>query len=470
MSQSGMYVSNPLKEHEVVVTDDIKNLGYLEVTDILGDFGFFPKKNYLYWETPFSNYDYNTYTFEKAKEKSLLKFRKHSNLDGTYSFPDISYLVEPVEGLWLLALDANVFISKKNKDSGEISYPGVGLGYNNVIDHKQYLINWVQKVSQQAKKYNKTLITFSHYPMVDFNDGASIHIKNLKIENQMQLERNPKEEVSRSFADAGIKLHFGGHMHLNDTGIYKTEKGNTLINIQTPSLAAYKPAYKLATLVDSNIIDIETIIIDSVPRYNELFDLYNQEYAFLKNRNEKNIWNNKILTSSNYGEFTNWHLKELVRLRFLPAEWPPGFINFFTSLTGKELLVISQNDHSMAISDLILKLRQGNIELNALKKAKIKMQNSKGYEDWSGFDFLFDIYRFRSADHLAANDIGTTRIAQYNLIIDSFLKQNENSKNKDPYQKYILELMHLFKKFMNGEPSNHIKVNLSTGTVTSITK
>ena len=131
--------------------------------------------------------------------------------------------------------------------------------------------------------------------MVDFNDDASSHIASLMGPKQMQLERVPVEDVAQIFADAGLKVHFGGHMHINDTGIRTTKRDNTLVNIQVPSLAAYIPAYKLLTIKGNNIMEIETIVIDSVPRFNEFFDLYKEEHAYLESIGTHGIWNKDIL-------------------------------------------------------------------------------------------------------------------------------------------------------------------------------
>src|SRR5690606_4518111 len=111
-----------------------------------------------------------------------------------------------------------------------------------------------------------TLIAFSHYPMVDFNDDASHELKSLFGANKMQLQRVPTEEVAQQFADAGIQIHFGGHMHINDTGVRTTAKGNTLFNIQTPSLAAYMPAYKILTIHSNEEVEVETVVISKAAK------------------------------------------------------------------------------------------------------------------------------------------------------------------------------------------------------------
>ena len=48
---------------------------------------------------------------------------------------DASYLVEPVDGLWLLAIDGGVYLPKEMKD-GKWTYQGSSAGYNLVLKHK----------------------------------------------------------------------------------------------------------------------------------------------------------------------------------------------------------------------------------------------------------------------------------------------------------------------------------------------
>jgi hypothetical protein len=476
MSHSEIYSSNPNLEHPVVLTSEIQNLGYQEIMGLLGDFGFFPKKNHIYWETPFSNYNYESYSFKKAKISASLEDRSYLIPGNDIPLPDISYLAEPVNGLWFLALDANTYLKKEqpsNDKGASPDYPNTGIGLDNLLNYKSYLMDWVAKVVNEADKRGKTLIAFSHYPMVEFNNGASEYIDNLLVGGKMQLKRVPDENVAQRFADAGLKVHFGGHMHLNDTGISTTEKGNTLVNIQAPSLAAYIPAYKLLTINKENILDVKTIIIDSVPRFKDFFKLYEQEHDFLKSIDSKNIWNKNILLSKNYQEFTNWHLKELVRLRFLKAEWPYEFRDFILNISGEQLFVLSQWESSLTIDGMIKTIKEDmeRISPQWMKAKELAKKNGiqlAQFNEWSGFDLLWDLYRLRSADELAFKDIGVERLKQYGLIMNSFLNQESIHISDDITKKNILELMKIFGKFLNGEPSDHFQLNLNTGKIHSL--
>jgi hypothetical protein len=437
-------------ELEPVITQDIKTWGYDGIINELSDFGFFPQKKFLYWETPFSNYGYENYTLENALKASALSTRQY-NISEKLKLPDVSYLVEPQEGLWLLAIDANVYVPKQDNDSVSKkpeNYNGASIGYNNVLSHKRHLIQWVAEVAKEAEKRGKTLIAFSHYPMVEFNDGTSEMKKAVFGSNKMQLHRVPKQEVAESFANAGLKVHFGGHMHINDTGIHKTEKGNTLINIQTPSLAAYPSAYKILTLQSNKVLEVETIPLTSVPRFQELFPLYEEEHDYLIEQNKNLIWSRDILKAETYQEYVTWHLKELVRLRFMPNDWPDILNEQFVDVTGRDLLVQAIKDgDSLRVSEKLL-------------ASKLTFED---FDAWNGHDLVFDYYRLHNGDHLALNDIGAIRIGQYKILLDQ-LSQMETLKSKNLLRNFA----EIFQKQFKGAPSSHFQIDLETGQVKAL--
>ena len=482
MSKDGMYISREKHEHPVVVTRDIRKMGYQGILAMLGEHGFLPQKEYLYWETPFTSYQVESYDFALALKEAGLEKRKYTIQPHDMQVPDVSYLVEPVPGLWLLALDANVYIPRNNvSDNAEdpMNFYGAGAGYNQVLSHKTHLIDWISSVSRRADELGKTLIVFSHYPMVEYNDDASDIIKSLMGGRKKRSYRFPQEEVAQVLADAGIKVHFGGHLHINDTGIRKSKSGNTLVNVQVPSLAAYIPAFKLLTLKGNGMLEIETILIDSVPRFNELFDLYEMEHTHLKDMGAEGIWNDEILGSKNYHEFTSWHLKELVRLRLLPEDWPAGFADFMLDRNGKELFILSHLDTSIAFDAIADEPADLGITeyakswQAAIQKAESEIHKTLGspdsFGDWTGFELIFDFYRLRSADKLAINDIGTERIQQYNLLIKSVMEhQGQLDYGNDALKKSFMKFSLIMQHFLNGAPADHFRVDLQNGKVENL--
>ncbi|RZJ38407.1 MAG: metallophosphoesterase, partial [Chryseobacterium sp.] len=281
----GIYSKANLAETSpTIITKDIAESGYLEILDELKDFGFYPQKDDLFWSTPFDIAFFQDYSYQKALESADYSRRMY-DVSEAFSVPDLSYVAEPVKDVWILAIDGNTYIPKNinGKSQDPTNYKGASIGYNNVLTNKRHLIDWVKKISEEAKKNHKTLIAFTHYPMIDFNDGATDDIKKLLGEKKWQLERVPQENVAKVFADAGLQIHFAGHMHINDTGIRKFGD-KMLVNVQVPSLAAYLPAYKILTIKSSGKLEVETKVLNDVPHFDDLFPLYEKEYEALEKR------------------------------------------------------------------------------------------------------------------------------------------------------------------------------------------
>ncbi|UZR98434.1 metallophosphoesterase family protein [Chondrinema litorale] len=430
-SKANMYQINPDTDFPVVETADIAEMGYKGILDELGSFGFTPNENYLYWSTPFSDYNVDDYSFEKARKAAELSNRTYEVAPG-FTVPDVTYLVEPVEDIWLLAIDGNIYVPKDESgdENDPDSYKSPSLGFNNLSDNKDYLISWISKVFEQAETRGKTVIAFSHYPMVDFNDDASPILKLLLGENKWQLARVPEERIAKVFADAGIQIHVAGHMHINDTGIRTSSEGNILVNIQTPSLAAYQPGYKILTVHSDNKIEVETVKIDSVPRFKELFALYEIEYDFLKSLGEDNLWDRSILEVDSYHDFMLWHLKELVRLRFL-NDWPEPIKSFITEKNLREIA--------------------GIIDVELPNEA----------DQFFGYDLLIDFYKIRNADLLALNDISEEQLELYQQLIKAY----KTVESKDELTTQLKEFFEILDHFLNGKPADHFMIDLRQGTV-----
>lgn len=431
-----------------IITKGISESGYLEILDDLKDFGFYPKKDDLFWSTPFDEVSFKDYSYDKALQSADYSKRMYEVSNG-FSVPDLSYVVEPVKDVWMIAIDGNTYIPKNinGKSDDPSNYKGASIGYNNVLTNKKHLIDWVKKIAAEAKKNHKTLIAFTHYPMVDFNDNATGEIKNLLGEKKWQLERVPQEDVAKVFADASLHIHFAGHMHINDTGIRKFED-EILVNIQVPSLAAYLPAYKILTIKSSGKIEVTTEVLNDVPHFDDLFPLYEKEYEALQKNGNKTLWNKAILKTKSYHDFMLFHLKELVRLRIIPDDWPKYFIEKTAKLNGEDLLFLS-------------------LDINKIEAPKyLKQQNikSKEFRKWNFEDLLLDLYKFQSADELARKDIPKVRLQQY-LMLENLFELNQS---QDPFVIQLKSVFKILSLLSNGDPADHFEIDLEKQTVNRI--
>lgn len=274
-------------------------------------------------------------------------------------------------------------------------------------------------------------------------------------------------------------------MHLNNTNKASYAEGRFLLNIQSPSIAAYLPAYKLLTVLPGNEIDVNTIALDQVPRFNELFEHYEQEYQQLKQTAAPTLWNHDILTSTSYHQFANWHIRELTRQRFLPSDWPQPLRNLLLSLNGKQMAVLTQLTSQLTLSQLqqspdqLTQLMQSqpwqtshNIVRQKAQAAGLVLDD---FAAWSGFDVALDFYRLRNAGSLALADIDSARLQQYRFLADVLPHRPLLATAVDSQQDvtdYVNtqfgRLFEILKVFSNSISYDHFRINMQTGELTPI--
>lgn len=487
------------QQHPMICSDEVQELGYDSIMALLGEHGFYPKESYRYFETPYSDYTYSNYQYTTALQQSQFDKRqyeichqgaggkyKQANYSDCYQVADISYLVEPTPGLWLLAIDANVYQPKKNGNGNPLdseNFMGSSdAGYNKVISHKTHLLEWIADVVKRAKAQHKTLIAFSHFPMQDFYDGASADIEQLMGEGSFQLGRKPATSTSKMLADTGLKIHIAGHMHINDTGVYRGDNGKVLFNIQAPSLAAYVPAYKILTFKADQQVEVETVVLNEVPRFDELFPHYRAEWDYLHSIRAPDIWNKDILQAKNYHQFTEWHLRELARLRFLPQEWPADIRELLMAMNGEQMLVLSQLDADISFGEVSAILNNKNQSevvrtawVRATQQAELIASQHKltlsSFAAWTGQDLSVDFYRLWNADQLALKDIDPQRFVHYQLLAQQFLSpaiNSETNNSRQPYHEKLGKLLSILLQFSGDAPSDHFLLELGSGGISPL--
>ncbi|MCR6480681.1 metallophosphoesterase [Variovorax sp. ZS18.2.2] len=508
-------------------TEEVKEMGYAGITQVLDQHGFMPKAGFRYFETPYSTYTYQNYTVAQAKEQAVWSKREFEicaqgaggvyKKDG-YTFcrnvPDTSYLVEPVEGLWLVGIDANVYIPT---GAGVNDFNGSGdAGYNKMLTHKPHVIAWLKDVVARGKKQGKQVVAFSHFPMSEFFNGASDDIIALLGAGKMQMVRRPTEDVTKALADTGLQVHVGGHMHFNDTAIRTYDDGHGLVNIQAPSMAAYVPAYKLLTFKDATHIDVQTVRLDDVPRFDELFDLYREEHRYfsdfgfmLPGGSNGVLWDKSVLDAKTYGDFSTRYMSELVRLRLLNDDWRCEMRELVKSpLYGSDLLVLSQLQTKVTLKQLGNTGNHGLLsnaffaclsdaggdgsasadyakdyaaaELKARALANANGMRLEDFNQWKAIDLAGDFVRLANAGDLAFADIPADRAKQYKLIAQALggtnaaLKLNGQQVTNDNvvnavFQARFKPLMEILLKLAKGAPTQHFVIDLQTNKLTDMT-
>lgn len=427
----------------IICSDAFNKWGYKEILQEMSGFGFSAHEKDLYYETP----------FEKANEQLFdPRFRYYSlchpsSKDSSkpsrcVKMPDASYLVEPVEGLWLLGLDANVYVPKNEtvlSEKGDDYKGSSSAGYNALLKHKPFLVTWIKSVVKRAKQHNKRLLAFSHFPMTDFYDNAQDDIERLFGKDKQQMVRQPLLSTAKALADTGLQIHVGGHMHINDTGSVTGTTGNTLFNVQAPTLAAYRPAYKLLTF-DERHVKVKTVLLDDVPRYNTLFNHYYKEHAYLKSIGSPHLWDESILNAASYGEFTDKHLQALVKHRYLKNDWPPEL-------------------RATLVQNTVIEL------LNKVGRPCTLPKNTYDSYDFlnsSGLEIIFDFYRLRNADSIALVD--DKRKSFYQKLFQTF---NECKTESIELSEELALLFSIMNKFIVSQPSDNFVIDSDKGEILS---
>jgi hypothetical protein len=159
--------------------------------------------------------------------------------------PDsLSYVAEPVPGLWLLALD-----SVKSAESAQSPHPVVSGRLTDAT------LAWALQKLHQAQVRGKKVIAFMHHG-VNMHFGAEpVIFPDYLVDNW--------PVVGAQLAGAGLKVIFTGHYHSQDATIISVDaEGNpqptTLCDIGTGSLVQSPCAYRIAELDSSGLLHVES--------------------------------------------------------------------------------------------------------------------------------------------------------------------------------------------------------------------
>ncbi|MGF1685058.1 metallophosphoesterase [Photobacterium minamisatsumaniensis] len=429
---------------DVICTDEVLHLGTEGVMSHLKEQGFYPQENNLYYETPFTSDELKTnYSFEQALNETAFNNRqyeicaegtggayKQDNYTNCVDVGDTSYLVEPVEGFWLLSIDSNVNVPLKG--DVDLTHPesfegSSNAGWNKVITHKEHIVEWIADVVSRAEQNNKTLVAFSHYPMDDYYVGASDDIQQFFLPGTQNVRRVPTDNTTQTLVDTGLKVHVNGHLHYNTTTLAKNGDSG-LVNIQSPSLAAYTPAYKVLTMNADQTIDVETVLLDEVANYDALFPIYKKELAAGAS------WNPEILDAKNYGEMNNFHIRALARNRFFEEDMQPESKDIIANMTITDMMTLAllEEDVSFCEAGRLLGWEQSyaceieapvSVSWKAWNVASNKAKSlveERGYDiadlSFEGHDLSTDYLRIQNAGELAQFDIPVERVNAYKLL------------------------------------------------------
>ncbi len=156
----------------------------------------------------------------------------------------LSYIVEPVEGVWFFGLD-----SCRYRENTEDGHP--------VTDGKFYdkTLSWIEQQLIEAITQKKAVIGFLHHGILEHYPANEKHFDDYLLENF--------DKISKMFSAYGMRFVFTGHYHAQDI----TKKtwlsdipNHFLMDIETGSLVTYPvPMRRIAVKNQTMTITSDTI-------------------------------------------------------------------------------------------------------------------------------------------------------------------------------------------------------------------
>jgi 3',5'-cyclic AMP phosphodiesterase CpdA len=352
----------------VVLTPAMRCEGQPVALRPMARFGFYRQPADLHWESPFGLSDE-----DDARQYIAVA------ADGSVAHPlmDASYLVEPEPGLWLLMIDANVFEPRSgitDPTRKKAFLDASNAGWNAVLRAKPFLISWIGDVVTRARAQGKTLVTVSHYPVIDpFQDDAGSEVA-MFGKTAIAL-RTPAHHVAEALSATGLRWHVGGHMHVNATNNVQTAAG-IFTDVALPSLAAFPPAFKIVTATPRST-RIQTYLLGDVPEDPRLSDFYTMQ--------------GRTTQPMDYGPFLATQYRSHVITRLLPRDWPPDLLAMIEGMDCTALLVF------LGTADPALFARQHALNQEALSAYPVQQM-------------IADAHLIRNAGALATDFVQPDRV------------------------------------------------------------
>ena len=138
----------------------------------------------------------------------------------------LSYLVEPIPGLWLIAIDDNMAVQRDADRSIEAN--GI----------TQSTRNWILEKADQGRALGKQVMAMMHHQLIEHYDDQDRLSGDAAVADATNLRQQ--------FIEHGIKLVLTGHMHIgNITTQFDEARTDSLVEVTTGSPLTYPCQFRL---------------------------------------------------------------------------------------------------------------------------------------------------------------------------------------------------------------------------------
>lgn len=137
----------------------------------------------------------------------------------------LSYVAEPVPGLWLLALDGNLYL--RNRPGHETQVGG---------RLSARTLDWMQEILDRAEREEKAILVMIHHGILEHFPTQAKYFPSYLLAN--------RQRVTSDLFLHNVKIIFTGHFHAQD--IVRIRLGGIvpLYDVETGSLVSYPVPYR----------------------------------------------------------------------------------------------------------------------------------------------------------------------------------------------------------------------------------
>ncbi|WP_182418411.1 metallophosphoesterase [Bartonella sp. HY038] len=296
--QQGIHVTgNKQAEGHVFYSPDMVCSTKAQALEYTKHWGMGESPNFIYHETP----------------KKWLQASGKSTDDYSFLASDSSYLLEIEDDIWLILLDGNIV--RQDRTGKYILHANAA--WQKTLEYRPYIEGWIADIVRRGKQKGKTVLAFSHYPMVGFPRHEQT---NMLAGGVSWAKRMPALAFSEKLAKTGLCYHFSGHMHALGHSQF-----NNLHNYAMPSTVSFPAGYGIIE-IDNGNITIDAILLENVENFEIAFPLY-------KNERSSHFKDTDFI--GDYQGFLLSSIRHLIDHKYLKRDWPHDFLDI------KEQLLIA---------------------------------------------------------------------------------------------------------------------------------
>ena len=157
----------------------------------------------------------------------------------------LSYVAEPVPGLWLLALDTCRYLENQPGSdpltAGRLSAA---------------TLSWAEAMLARAVQESKAVIAMAHHGLMEHFRGQTQDFGAYVVEDYAR--------VSRLLGQYNVRLAFTGHYHAQDITLARWGEYKFLFDVQTGSLVTYPMPYRHVQIAEDQTAILRALYIASI--------------------------------------------------------------------------------------------------------------------------------------------------------------------------------------------------------------